>query len=240
MTDEYKIKIGQFEGPLELLLDLIEKKKLHINDVSLATVADGYLEYLKNLEQFPTQDVANFITIASTLILIKSISLLPILETTVEEEQDIEELQERLRILKNVKDRAAYLKTIFGKTIIFHANDRKNYQSVFSPTSEITLENFLVSIRRVVANLPKKDVLPEAVVRKVMSLNEAIENLVVRVQKDLRTSFSKLNTEKEKVTIIVNFLAILELVKRGVIFIKQDRHFCDIDIESGFGKVPVY
>jgi len=72
----YQIKLEKFEGPLGMLLELIEKRKLSISDVSLADVTDQYVDYLKTLEGFPLGEVSSFIAIASTLLLIKSASLI--------------------------------------------------------------------------------------------------------------------------------------------------------------------
>ncbi len=247
--DEYKVKVGQFEGPLDLLLDLIEKRKLHINDVSLAEVTDGYVEYIDSLTKFPTEEVSSFIAIASTLILIKSISLLPTLTISKEETANIEDLQERLRILKDVKDKSEYIRKIFAKNIIFFAEEKKSDDVIFSPTQEITIENFLRAMKDLVAGMPKKEKVPQTVIKKVISLEEAIDNLIDRVQKDLKFSFNKLNSgtikdhqerKAEKVNVIINFLAVLELVKRGIIQVRQDSHFIDIDIENGKSGVPVY
>ena len=77
MTPDYQIKTEVFEGPLELLLDLVEKRKLFINEISLASVADDYITHLKTFEKMPVDFVSNFLIVASTLILIKSKSLLP-------------------------------------------------------------------------------------------------------------------------------------------------------------------
>ena len=248
--NEYKVKVGEFVGPLDLLLDLIEKRKLHINDVSLLQVTDGFLDYIKNLETFPTEDVANFISIASTLILIKSVSLLPTLTITKDEEETIQELEERLRILKDVKEKAIFIADLHDKNVIYAREDRKNIISIFSPTSEITVEGCLLSIKRVLSGLPKREILATAIVKKVISLEEAIEGLIARVQADLKTSFSKLRignrsndpTERkaEKVNVIISFLAILELVKRGIVMVKQEDHFRDFDIESGQTHTPIY
>ena len=71
-ADKYHVKTDAFQGPLDLLLNLIEKRKLHINDVSLGQVADDYIFYTKQLDKFPISETANFILIASTLVLIKS------------------------------------------------------------------------------------------------------------------------------------------------------------------------
>ena len=84
-TDIFQIKTEAFEGPLDLLLALIEKRKLFISDISLAEVADDFIEYIKTFDEFPVDMTANFILIASTLLLIKSKSLLPSMTLTSEE-----------------------------------------------------------------------------------------------------------------------------------------------------------
>ncbi len=102
-TESYTVKTTGFEGPFGLLLDLIEKRKLFINDVSLASVTEDYLNYMNKLgglNSCGSTEITSFILIASTLILIKSKSLLPNLDLTVEEEGDIKNLEERLRLYK--------------------------------------------------------------------------------------------------------------------------------------------
>jgi len=76
MAETFNIQQGEFEGPLEVLLDLIEKKKLSINEVSLKDVADGYIKHLEELSNIPVGQTAHFLLVASTLLLLKSISLL--------------------------------------------------------------------------------------------------------------------------------------------------------------------
>src|SRR3989344_4122925 len=99
----FTVKQEHFEGPLELLLDLIEKRKLFVSDVSLAKVADDYISYVKNLSEFPVADSAHFVLIASTLLLIKSKSLLPNLDLTTEEQVSIEDLEHRLRLYERMR-----------------------------------------------------------------------------------------------------------------------------------------
>src|SRR3989344_7208861 len=86
----YRVKTEQFEGPLDLLLSLIEKRKLFINDFALSKVADDYIAHIRSFETYPMNDVANFLLVASTLVLIKSKALLPDLNLTTEEESDID------------------------------------------------------------------------------------------------------------------------------------------------------
>lgn len=247
MLDSFKVRVREIEGPLDLILSLIEKRKLHISDVSLSEITDSYLEHIENLEQFPVEDTVNFVSVASTLILIKSVSLLPTLEITEEEKESIEELNERLRLYKEVKDRSIYIKELFGKKIIFPGGLKRDNLVRFVPTHELTIQNILTSISNVISNLPKIEKIPTAVVKKVISLEEAIGNLVERIKSDLRASFNNLYGHKsrpkdrvEKVNIIVNFLAMLELVKRGLLFVKQDTHFQDINMETGKISEPIY
>ena len=92
----FTAKTPAFEGPLEVLLNLIEARKLHVGDIALAAVADDFIAYAKQFEEFPIAEGASFILVASTLLLIKSKSLLPALELTEEEKTDISELEARL------------------------------------------------------------------------------------------------------------------------------------------------
>src|SRR5258706_1534126 len=115
----YQIKIASFEGPLGLLLGLIEKRKLHINDVSLAQVTEDYLAHINKLGGLPPSEISSFILVASTLLLIKSKSLLPNLDLTSEEEGDIRSLEERLRLYEIFTKLAGNIKNNFGKKIIF-------------------------------------------------------------------------------------------------------------------------
>jgi len=238
----FTIKAGTFEGPLDLLLSLIEKRKFFINDVSLAKVADEYMEYVKNLGSFPIPESANFVLVASTLLLIKSKSLLPDLYLTAEEKGDIEDLENRLRIYKEIKDLSVYIKERFGKKLIFQKSETRNATVVFSPQATMTKENALGAILLAIENLPKKERLPAATVKKVMSLEEMIGSLTDRIKASLKVSFRDFSEygRKEKVHVIVSFLAMLELVKQGLISVSQEHHNADIHMETDIISVPKY
>ena len=242
--DEFAIKVGEFEGPLDLLLGLIEKKKLHISEVSLSQVTDDYIAYLKQFEDTPLSNMANFILVASTLILIKSYSLISSLAVTEEEKADIEDLEKRLKLYGRIKELSVYVKALFGQSAIFVRENTSHFEPVFTPTEEITQENILKAIKSVIDNLPKKETPAEAIIKKVISLEEVINDLSQRIQQSFKVKFSdytKLaNYNKEKVNIIISFLGMLELVKQGIIEVKQDSMFADIDMESKNVAVPRY
>lgn len=241
MNTTFKIKTEIFEGPLDLLLNLIEKRKLFINDISISKVADDYIAYVKNLNKFPIGESANFILIASTLLLIKSISLLPNLSLTEEEEHDIKDLEIRLKLYQKIKELSLGIKMIFGQSIIFAPLTRK-INPVFSPDESVTLVNLLNSAREVIRNLPKSESLPKAVVKKVISLEEVIENLAERVKTGLNIKFRDFAQigKEDKINIIVSFLAMLELVKQGLIEVMQENQFDDIQIQTQEINTPKY
>ncbi len=143
----FTIKTKDFEGPLDLLLDLIEKRKFFINDVSLAKVTDDFIEHIKQYENLPMGESAHFILIASTLLLIKSRSLLPQLNLTLEEQGDIHDLETRLKIYKRIKEASAHVAKLFGDKVIFPQQARK-IEPVFAPSPEFTLgKSFVVFAR---------------------------------------------------------------------------------------------
>ncbi len=237
----YKIKTEIFEGPLDLLLSLIEKRKLLINEVSLAQITDDYIAYIKGSGNQSMGESANFILIASTLLLIKSRSLLPNLTLSEEEEHSIDELERRLKIYKEIKELSVHIGERFGKEMIFAPQMRK-FDPVFSPDSDTTLQNILSSIEHVLQSLPKKEFLPKAVVKKIISLEEMIENLTKRIQSSLRIGFKDLAKmgKDDKINVIVSFLAVLELVKQGVVSVAQESKHHDIMIESNEVSLPKY
>jgi segregation and condensation protein A len=238
----YKVELKEFQGPLELLLDLIEKRKLSINEVALAQVADDFVAYVNRLGQFPLAESAHFILTASTLLLIKSRSLLPDLALTVEEEESVHDLEKRILLYKKIRDLSIHVKEKFGANIIFSKNNYTQIQPVFSPDAGMTIPAILSSIRDVLKNIPKKENIPRAVIKKVISLEEMIEDLTKRVTKSLSTSFREFTKvgSKEKVHVIVGFLAMLELVKQGIIMVSQEKGFDDISIETAKVSVPRY
>lgn len=242
MEGGYKVKTDVFEGPLDLLLSLIEKRKLFVNDISLAEVADDYISHIRNLENLPVGDTANFILIASTLVLIKSKSLLPTLTLTEEEQGSIEDLEQRLKEYQRIKELSIYIKESFGKQIIFPRNQSTYTEPVFSPDKKTSTENMFSAIKNVLAKLPKKEIVSQAVVRKVVSLEKVMDNLANRMQSALSLSFKEFAGvgKKERVEVVVGFLAMLELVKQGVIDVAQEGSFNDISMESKDVGVPKY
>ena len=246
MEGEYTVRTEVFEGPLDVLLQLVEKRKLFINDIALSQVADDYVVFTQRMDNLPIDETANFVVIAATLILIKSRSLLPQMDLTGDEEQTIEELQHRLKLYKQIKELSIHVEDGFGKNIIFSRHQRKiaNHASVFSPDTNTTVNDLHSAVTSVLGKVPKKEKVPEAVLRTVVSLEETIDSLIDRVTSGLTLSFRDFSghgaDRGERVNIIVSFLAVLELVKQGSLSAHQDDSFSDIAIENRHIATPTY
>ncbi len=237
----YKIKTANFEGPFHLLLSLIEERKFFINDLSLAQVTEDYLNYVKKIElQIPkeerTHEISNFIAVAATLILIKSKSLLPDLSLSQEEEGDIRNLEDRLRLYEFYTKLSKEISGIFGKKIIFFPEERKNEFLVFLPDDQITKESMMTFAHDALGRMPKKVFLPEVEVKKVISIEEMISKLTERIEESVKTTFKDFSgqgkTKEEKLFVIISFLAMLELVRQGMLHAMQEDNFGDIIIEK--------
>ena len=155
-AEAYKIKTENFEGPFHLLLSLIEERKFFINDLSLAQVTEDYLNFVSKLEKQNPSETSNFIVVAATLILIKSKSLLPNLDLTSEEESDIHNLEERLKLYELYTKLSKNIKDVFGEKIIFAPLERKNEVLVFLPDDQITKDSMMIFARDALGRMPKK------------------------------------------------------------------------------------
>ena len=241
-TESYTVKAAGFEGPFGLLLNLVEKRKLFINDVSLAAVTEDYISYMNKLNEPDSPnppssaEIASFVIVASTLLLIKSKSLLPSLDLTSEEEGDINKLEERLRLYQLYTKLGGNIKKTFGERVIFPPLEKKHKVLVFLPDGKITKESMMSFAEGVLGAMPKKVILPEVEVRKVISIEEMIVKLTERITNSMSMNFKDLSgkvvTKEERVVAIVGFLAMLELVRQGIIHAVQEDDSEDIFIKK--------
>ena len=233
----FLVKTEQFEGPLDLLLSLIEKRKLFVNDISLANVTEEYISYANVQNEYNIEEKTSFLVIATTLILIKSRSLLPNLSLTTEESVQIEVLEDRLKLYAIARKIGESILEMYGKNILFSGASRKNDTPIFTPDKKVNLEVLQNALNNVINNLPKEEKLPEINVERMMSIEEMMENLHERIGNAVQASFHNISggqpkTKEEKVFVIVSFLAMLELVRQGIIDVLQNDIFEDITIEK--------
>jgi len=245
------LKMENFEGPVGLLLDLIERKKMPISEVSLAAISGQFLDHLKTFEKLPYADTASFIETASILMLIKSRSLLPQMEISEEERQSIEELEKRLDIYKFIRDVSGAIKNIYGKNPMFARESFANIDIILTvKPANLSLENVLEAARSVISFLPEEEILPQVKIGRIIKLEEKIAELARRIQDNIRTCFSDFSglayrqagqnrcgksreeLNEMKTEIIVSFLALLELVKRGIALADQENVFGNISVKK--------
>jgi segregation and condensation protein A len=240
-TTVFSIKTDSYEGPFEMLLDLIESRKLLVNDLALASITEDFVTHVRSQATFPVEEAANFIQIAATLLLIKSKSLIPDLALTDEETADVEDLKRRLEAYEKVREAARELSRIFGKTVMVPAGERPP-EVTFAPSHDLSKEALAEAFTRVLAAREAVDELPEARVKPLVTIEEMMERLGKRVQSALTLSFKEFSGGiKEKVEIIVSFLALLEMVKQGAIAAEQYDVHGDIRISNtAVSSVPRY
>jgi segregation and condensation protein A len=239
------VKTSVYEGPLDLLLELIEKRKLLINDISLATVADDYIAKVNSMDELPVGEVAEFVALAATLLLIKSRSLLPTLTLNPDEEKDIKELEYRLALYQLIKDAARGINAGLREPYL-HEGSTPEPQPMFIPDPAVTVASLREAANTLMAAFPTTLSLPKVEVKKIMSLEEMIEKMSTRITSAFRMSFKEFAGVKgaaspeAKHGVIVSFLALLELVKQGVLRAQQEDDFGDITMESDQVGTPTY
>ena len=217
-----------------MLLDLIEKEKLNINEVSLSNVADEYVKFVNSLENIDKEELAEFLVIAAQLILIKTRSLLPGLAVSDEEEVSVEELQKRLEEYKRLKELSKELRKMAeAEAYIFSREFYADVAPVFYPPKKVSLPILRKIFEEILNAIPKIEKLAEEKIRKVITLEEKIKDLHNLLQERMERTFADITSmARDKVEIIVSFLAILEMAKQKFLSLEQDKLFGEIKIKK--------
>jgi len=229
-------KLEKFEGPLALLVKLIDKAELDITQVSLAMVADQYIAHLRSMTDLNPEDMADFLVVASRLLLIKAKALLPYL--LPEEEQAIDEFEQQLRMYKEFLEASKKIeKMVAGKRFMFEREfNRKSMIAnleIFAPPTNLTTKDMAEIMREILKHLQVVVVEPleEKFLASSISIEEKIKFIENSVLGKIRSRFSELISQAtSKVEVIVSFLAMLELMKQRTINADQSELFAEIDI----------
>lgn len=243
------VKLNVFEGPLDLLLHLIEKNKVNIYDIPIVTITEQYLEYVNNMEEEDLDVMSEFLVMAATLIKIKSKMLLPKDEEVEDDEEDPrEELVRRLLEYKMYKYAAGELKDLefegnksfFKKATI--PSEVKNVKQEVDPYELISKADIdLQKLNEIFKSVMRKQVDKVDPIRSKFKEIEreeiSLEDKMAEVREQVRglegINFrTLLEMQASKMNVIVTFLAILELMKIGAITIKQEEIFGEIVIDS--------
>jgi segregation and condensation protein A len=230
----YQISTEQFTGPLDLLLQLVEKKNLEITEISLAQVTQDYMTYVGDQTLVYPEELADFLVIASTLLLIKSKSLLPTLELETEEQEEILNLENRLQLYKIYKEQGVKMYEIWNKHFyLFTRPPWKDAEVKFSPPKNISLSSLSQCFKKVLESFEEEIPLEEKKITKVVTLKQRIKELVHKLTQGKGYSLEELVPDKNKrIELILTFLAVLYLVKENIIKIKQEKNFGSIWISN--------
>jgi len=227
---DFVIETDEFNGPVGKLLEMIRERKLYINDISLARVTDAYINHIAENEE-SLDSMAEFVRVAATLVLAKSKALLP-KKTTDAQEEEIDQLEERLRAYKITKRRAETLQDKFGKNPLYHKKQKLQQQEpVFAPGSTLTVGKLAEAIAGCLIELPDS-ALDKTSIENKISLQEELDRLQERCQSLSNTTFSRITRSESKHHQVVTFVAILELIKVNKVTARQNKNFDTITIES--------
>ncbi len=234
--NNYEVKLDKFSGPLEKLLEMIEERELEITMVSLAQITGDFLEYLKTLDETSKHPsvLADFVVIASRLLLIKSKAILPSLELTEEEETDIKDLEQRLRVYKEFKVAAELMKNTWEKRQSVYGRELfSNLPVIFYPSPNLSTGSLTAKLNEILHELAALIPDKQMVRKVVMTLEHKVRELLNRLKDQAQQSFRNLSQDKPKIEIIMIFLAVLHLLRERLISAEQSEQFSDIAISSG-------
>ncbi|MDD9868015.1 MAG: segregation/condensation protein A [Candidatus Campbellbacteria bacterium] len=236
INTDYSVNTTAFKGPLPMLYDMVVEKKLSIDRVSLSEVASTYLEKIKTIQPFPANEVAETSVIIATLMLIKARSLLPLFELTQEEEENVSELERRLKIYSHIKKIAKQISADYDSNFLYPLERKKMRDAtvVFFPDSFVSSNQMLSAVYGMSnKEYTVKEELPKKVVRATVTLEEVMKEITERITTTLKqTTFSDFVSEigKNRYDTVVSFLALLELVKQDMLLVSQDDLFVEISM----------
>lgn len=227
----YEVHTPVYQGPLDLLLNLIESAELDITKLSLAKVTNQYLSHIRNLQQKEPDEVSAFMLIAVKLLQIKSEALLPRSSHTEEEEEDTgDELARQLLAYKRYKEIADLLAERemkgYHTFIRYPSRDMDRRKVDFRDHS---LTDLLHIARKAIQSANEKDAINTVVSRPKVTVKEKITLLVSYLSEKGEVSFFQiLGKRYSRLEVIVSFLAVLELIKRKMVIVSQKNLFGDI------------
>lgn len=234
-TKTFREGQGVFEGPLDLLLELTEKNKLDITDISLSAVAEEFIDYMNEFGAvIDPKHLADFVLVAGKLLLIKSKAILPLLELEKEEEESIEDLKRQLREYRRFKEVFPWVSREFSDAKRLFAREAYAGERVsFSPPthfSPLKLTDAYAALLTKTLAVREAD---EKVRLSQISLTDKMEKLKNRLLQRISITFhSTLQSGAGRMEVVVTFLAMLELVRKNQVMIDQAERFGEITIKK--------
>lgn len=227
----YNIKIQDFEGPLDLLMHLIEKDKVDIYDIPIVDIAEQYITYLNAMKEFDMDVASDFLVMAATLLQIKSRMLLPKPPVESEEEQEDprQMLVDMLVEYRKIRIQAKMLTESLATALGYHQRKPMQFPDIRKKIKPLTFEDLLESLNGL---LTRQDHEPALIERQRFNVQDKMNKIIDLLEKNNHSlEFSALITNNvSRSEIIASFLAILELMRLNRITIRQARPFSTIFI----------
>lgn len=225
------LNLEKFQGPLDLLLQLIEGEKLDITEISLAKVTEQFFHHLNSLEEERSEELADFLVIATKLVYIKSRQLLPYLYPPEDEGQN---LADQLKFYKRYADASKWVGKLWSEQKMGYGRVEppKKSEGFILPLNS-GVSDLYSAIKVLLKRLTPINPLPSVKIDKTVSVQEKIKSIFEVLQKIKKLSFKNiLNDSQSKTEVIVSFLALLELVKQEKVSIHQQNSFEDLLINK--------
>ncbi len=230
----YSVRIREFEGPLDLLLQLVESNEREITTISLIEVTDPFVQYVREHQgAIALDELADFLMVAARLVYLKSKALLPgFIDPELEEGPD---LASQLKMYKTFVEAALHIGEITNmgpRSFARLQHPIKDPVEGFVPPSNVTILVLRDLYTHITRRLEPLLTLPRAAIVRVISMEEKIQQLHDRVRAATRMSFHRFLTESSsRAEMVVSFLALLELIKQRSVVVNQGEAFEEISIE---------
>ncbi|WP_203335051.1 segregation/condensation protein A [Planococcus beigongshangi] len=241
----YEVKVEAFEGPLDLLLHLIHRLEIDIYDIPVSQITTQYMEHIRAMQVLELNEASEYLVFAATLLAIKSKTLLPVHQGDLDdpdydfEEQDPrDELVSRLIEYRKFKEASIELKELeANRSAIFTKPpmDLSDYQTL-APYENVELEvnayDMLGAFQKLMRRKKLKAPLSARIARQEISIKDQMVSLVNTLKAaNGRTRFTELFPTNDKTVMVVSFLSLLELMKRQVVAVEQEKNFTDLMVE---------
>ncbi len=236
-SKEYTVKLELFEGPLDLLLYLVNRAEVAITEISVAEIARQYLEYLDIIRNLNINIASEYLSMAATLVRLKARELLPDQEAEVLDEDadgivNRQQLIEKLLEYKKYKEAAGSLKLYEAERFGSYSRGRPEEVEALPDTEDlsfgsITIFDLIAAFKKVLERAAKSEEVSVRVVsREDIKLDDRIEYILGTLEDNVEVPFEELfNHDYRKIVLVVTFMAILELVKMKRLTFRQEEHF---------------
>lgn len=226
-----EIKLEKFHGPLDLLLQLIDREEMNITEVSLSEVTEQFVEYLEKIGEDSSEELADFLVVATRLVYLKSRVLLPYLNP---EEDDGPSLADQLKMYQQYVEASKKIQMFWEQNRVAYGRMEPPIKvNEFVLPANAGTSDLLVTFERLLARLKPINPLPKIAMDRGVTVKEKVKNILDVLKSNKAISFNALvNSAENRTDVIVSFLALLELMRDLKITIEQTGSFADMQIKS--------